>query len=33
MDVVYIDGDKYNSINRLYSRKEIEEIEQEIRES
>lgn len=33
MDVVYIDGDKYNSINRLYSRKEIEEKEQEIRES
>ena len=32
-DVVYIDGDKYNSINRLYSRKEIEEKEQEIRES
>ena len=32
-DVVYIDGDKYNSINRLYSRKEIEEKEQEICES
>lgn len=31
-DVVYIDGDKYNSINRLYSRKEIEEKEQEIHE-
>ena len=31
-DVVYIDGDKYNYINRLYSRKEIEEKEQEIYE-
>lgn len=31
-DVVYIDGDKYNSINRLYTINEIEEKEQEIHE-